>query len=89
LKLYNKNKLDTNSLNEAIQYTSGVIYDSISQNLCLVKLNLVTLNACDPVKMTKKIKESEVLLNKSIAELRNIAAQLDGIKEILSPKEKK
>lgn len=80
--------MDINALYKILQFTSATIYDSISQNLCLVKLNLSTINMNDPTKTGRKIKQSENLINKSIAELRKVAVQLDEIKEIIQLKEK-
>jgi hypothetical protein len=60
-----------------LQQTSAVIYNTLSQNLCMAKLNLATIDLKEPVSALKKINQSKIIISKSISDLRKIADTLE------------
>src|SRR5688572_9146634 len=58
---------------QTLNKISQEIHDNIGQVLSLAKLNVTTIDICQPEKARVKIADSRELLTKAIQDLRNLA----------------
>lgn len=65
-----------------------IIYDEITQNLCLAKLSLSICEENEPKHLKEKIKKSHDLISKSIQQLRIVGEMIIKLKKNIPPEEK-
>lgn len=73
--------MDKKEINKkkVIRQTRSVIYETVSQNLCLAKLTLATINIEERKTAVSKINASKKIISKTIADLRKIANKLEQV----------
>jgi len=77
LKKLKKNSDPKNKLEDSFK----IIYDEITQDLCVVKLTL-SMSDSDPDQLKANIKKSHDLVSKSIQQLRIVGDLINEIKKI-------
>jgi uncharacterized ferritin-like protein (DUF455 family) len=65
-----------NRQQNTLEQASERIFSSISQDLCLVKINLATSGINAPPEAKKKIESSHDLVSKAIIDLRQLGNEL-------------